>query len=134
MTLTQMETVRDEVLGGSNGRRDQTFRLCQTPVLAGSLTLTVDQGDGAEGWTEVSDFYASTPTSLHYVLNRTTGEVRFGDGVHGAIPIANVSNPGGERRRDRVPVRRRTAGNVGAGTLHALRNAVPGIDDAGVST
>ena len=73
MTLTQMETVHDEVLGGSTGRRDQTFTLAQTPVLAGSLTLTVDQGEGAEVWTEVDDFYSSGPDSRHYVLNPEDG-------------------------------------------------------------
>ena len=31
MTLTQMETVRDEVLGGSTGQRDQVFRLTRRP-------------------------------------------------------------------------------------------------------
>ncbi len=33
MRLLQMETVRNEVLGGSTGRRDQIFRLSNTPVL-----------------------------------------------------------------------------------------------------
>jgi predicted phage baseplate assembly protein len=132
MTLTQMETVRDEVLGGSNGRRDQTFRLDQTPVLAGTLSLTVDQGDGAEVWAEVGDFYASGPGSQHYVLNRTTGEVRFGDGIHGAIPIANITNPGANVVASEYRYGGGTSGNVAAGALHALRNAVDGIDDSGV--
>lgn len=132
LTLTQMETVSDEVLGGSDGRRDQTFRLSQTPVLAGSLILAVDQGEGAEVWTEVGDFYASTAKSQHYVLNRTTGEIRFGDGVRGEIPIANVNNPGANVVATEYRYGGGTGGNVGAGALHALRNAVPGIDEVGV--
>jgi predicted phage baseplate assembly protein len=133
MTLTQMETVRAEVLGGSTGRRDQTFRLSQIPVVAGSLTLTVDEGEGPRNWVEVADFFGSDPRGQHYVLNRTTGEVRFGDGEHGAIPIANASNPGGNVVAVEYRYGGGTSGNVAAGTLNALRNAVAGIDDAGVN-
>lgn len=132
MTLTQMETVRAEVLGGSTGRPDQVFRLSQTPVLDGSLVLTVDEGAGIETWTEVGDFYASSATDLHYVLNRTTGEVRFGDGLHGAIPIANAANPGANVIAAEYRYGGGASGNVGPGVLHMLRSAVDGIDDGGV--
>src|SRR6266545_3675900 len=93
MRLTQMETVQQEVLGGSNGRRDQVFTLDNTPVLEGSLHLRIDQGSGFEDWTEVPDFFGSGANDPHYALNRTTGEIRFGDGFRGAIPVANVANP-----------------------------------------
>ncbi len=132
MTLTQMETVRDEVLGGSTGRPDQSFRVASTPVLAGSLDLEVDQGSGPEIWTPVEDFLASGPRDTHYVLNRTTGEIRFGDGRRGAIPIANVNNPGANVVARRYRYGGGAHGNVAAGALHALRNAVPGIDENGV--
>jgi len=132
MTLTQMETVKDEVLGGSTGRPNQTFRVNNTPVLAGSLDLEVDQGSGPEIWTEVEDFLASTSRDLHYILNRTTGEVRFGDGRRGAIPIANVNNPGANVVARRYRYGGGTKGNVPAGALHALRNSVPGVDENGV--
>ncbi len=133
MRLTQMETVRREVLGGSTGRRDQVFRLGNTPVLAGSLRLEVDQGSGPEIWVEVGDFFASGPNDPHYALNRTTGEIRFGDGFHGAIPIANVSNPGANIVADEYRFGGGTKGNVAAGTLKALRSAVEGIDDNAIT-
>lgn len=133
MRLTQMETVANEVLGGSNGRRDQVFRVDNTPVLSGSLRLEIDQGSGFEEWSEVTDFFGSGPDDRHYVLNRTTGEVRFGDGFNGAIPIANVAN----RSANVVAAEYRfgggTHGNVSGGTLNALRNAVDGIDDNGIT-
>lgn len=132
MTLTQMETVSDEVLGGSTGRPSQTFRLANTPVLSDSLSLEVDQGSGPEVWTEVEDFLASSPRDQVYVLNRTTGEVRFGDGRRGAIPIANVNNPGANVVARRYRYGGGTKGNVPAGALHALRSSVPGIDENGV--
>ena len=91
----QAETVRDEVLGGSNGRRDQVFRLASAPVLRDTLRLEIDEGDGFKPWTRVDDFFGSSPTDLHYMLNRTTGEIRFGDGRNGNIPVANPANPEG---------------------------------------
>lgn len=132
MTLTQMETVGDEVLGGSDGRPDQTFRLASTPVLRGSLVLEVDQGSGPEVWQEVDDFLASSPRDPHYVLNRTTGEIRFGDGRRGAVPIANVANPGANVVARSYRYGGGTHGNVPAGTLRALRSAVTGIEENGV--
>ncbi|ACZ30969.1 conserved hypothetical protein [Xylanimonas cellulosilytica DSM 15894] len=132
MTLTQMETVEGEVLGGSNGRRDQVFALSQTPVLDGSLTLTVDQRSGAETWREVPDLYAQGPADPVFVLNRTTGEIRFGDGVHGAVPIANPDNPGANVVAASYRYGGGTSGNVAAGTLTMLRSALEGIDDATV--
>jgi predicted phage baseplate assembly protein len=133
MRLTQMETVVNEVLGGSNGRRDQVFRLENVPVLEGSLVLEIDQGSGYEVWTEVDDFFASGPNDLHYTLNRTTGEIRFGDGFNGAIPIAAVNNPGSNVVATQYRYGGGTKGNVPGGTLNALRNAVTGIDDNGIT-
>ena len=63
----QAETLRDEVLGGSNGRRDQVFRLADAPVLHDTLRLEVDEGNGYEVWTRVDDFFGSSPTDQHYV-------------------------------------------------------------------
>ncbi len=129
MRLTQMETVQQEVLGGSNGRRDQVFTLDNTPVLEGSLHLRIDQGSGFEDWTEVPDFFGSGANDPHYALNRTTGEIRFGDGFRGAIPVANVANPSANVVAAEYRYGGGTQGNVPPGTLRALRNAVEGIDD-----
>jgi predicted phage baseplate assembly protein len=133
MRLTQMETVEQEVLGGSNGRRDQVFRVDNTPVLEGSLDLEIDQGSGFEEWTEVPDFFGSGPNDPHYVLNPTTGEIRFGDGFRGAIPIANVANPSANVVAREYRYGGGTQGNVPGGTLRALRNAVDGIDDNAIT-
>src|SRR5438067_8992355 len=44
----------------------------------------------------MSDLFGSMPTDLHYVMYRTSGDIRFGDGFSGAIPVANAANPGGD--------------------------------------
>ena len=51
VAVRQAETVRDEVLGGSNGRRDRVFRLASAPVLRDTLRLEIDEGSGPEIWT-----------------------------------------------------------------------------------
>ena len=129
IAVRQAETVRDEVLGGSNGRRDQVFRLANTPVLHGSLRLEIDEGNGGELWTRVDDFFGSTPTDHHYVLNRTTGDIRFGDGRNGSIPVANAANPESNiiAREYRFGGGKR--GNVPAGAIKTLLTAIDGIDD-----
>ena len=129
----QAETIRDEVLGGSNGRRDQVLRLASTPVLADSLRLEVDEGDNYQPWTRVDDFFASSPGDPHFVLNRTTGEIRFGDGLNGHIPVANPNNPdtGVIAREYRIGGGKR--GNVPAGALKTLPTPIDGVDDNAVS-
>lgn len=131
--VEQAETVNDEVLGGSNGRRDQVFRLASAPVLSGTLKLEIDQGDGYQPWVQVADFFGSSPTDLHYVLDRTSGEVRLGDGVNGAIAVANVNNAGANvvAREYRFGGGKRA--NVLANTINTLITPIEGIDDNAVT-
>jgi predicted phage baseplate assembly protein len=125
----QAETIDGEILGGSNGRPEQVLRLASAPVLDGTLRLVVDEGDGEHIWQEVGDFLASGPDDTHYLLNRTTGEIRFGDGREGRIPVANPS-----RRANIIARQYRFGGglrgNVGASEISSLRGAVGGVDSA----
>jgi predicted phage baseplate assembly protein len=124
----QAETILDEVLGGSNGRRDQVFRLGNTPVVGDSSRLEVDEGSGYQPWTRVDDLFGSGANDPHYVLNRTNGEIRFGDGVNGRIPVANVDNATANviAREYRFGGGKR--GNVLAGALQTLVTSIDGVD------
>jgi len=128
-SVLQAETAQFEVLGGSNGRRDQVFQLANVPVLKGTLQLEIDQGNGPEPWTEVTDFFGSTPTDLHYVLDRTSGEIRFGDGLNGAIPVANASNPDGNVVAHEYRFGGGKKGNVPAKAIKTLSASIDGVDD-----
>lgn len=130
--VEQAETIRNEILGGSDGSRNQTFRLGNTPVLKGSLALHIQQSEGGpDTWTEVDDLFGNKPTDMVYVLDRTTGAVRTGDGVNGEIPVAYLPNAanvvaheyrtGGGKR-----------GNVKAGVINTLVTPIIGIDDNAV--
>jgi predicted phage baseplate assembly protein len=128
----QAQTVDAEALGRATGLDDQVFTLANRPVLAGTLQLTVDEGQGDEPWQERPDFFASAPDDRHYVLNRSTGEVRFGRGKQLRVPIANPNRP--------INVVAHTYrfggganGNVAAGLVTNLRGNVAGIDAGAVT-
>jgi predicted phage baseplate assembly protein len=129
----QAETIQFETLGGSNGRRDQVFTLSETPVLPGSLDLQVDDGQGFASWTEVGDFFGSAPDDKVSVINRTSGEVRFGDGVNGSIPAGNETSPNANILALKYRVGGGKRGNVAAGKIKTLVSSVDGIDPSGVS-
>jgi predicted phage baseplate assembly protein len=133
VTATQAETIRDEVLGGSDGRPHQTMQLNSSPVLAGSLQLEVDEGRGPKRWEVRPDFLDSSPTAQHCVLNRTTGMIQFGDGLrHGEIPAANPQNTTGNIVAREYRVGGGPRGNVAARSLTTLLTPVAGIDEDNV--
>ena len=127
-------TVRDEVLGTSDGRPDQRFDLVHRPVLprrpGEEVVVTVD-GD-RQVWTEVADFASSGPTDCHCRIDPSLGQVQFGPRIrhpdgstvqHGAVP------PFGARiELPRYRTGGGAAGNVGAGTLTGLRSTLPYVD------
>lgn len=127
VNVTQAETFEFEAVGGSNGEIDQQLRLRHSPVIAGSLLLEVDEGAGYEQWQEVADFFGSAGVDPHYVLNRATGEIRFGDGTNGRVPVANARN-----RRNIRAVNYRAGGgkrgNVGVGKINTLLDSLNGIE------
>ncbi|HXH90984.1 MAG TPA: putative baseplate assembly protein, partial [Thermoanaerobaculia bacterium] len=141
-TARQATTIRDEILGDSDGRPEQKFTLASSPVVDrdraeravtknGVVTITsvrleIDEGLGFELWQEVDDFYASGPGDMHFRCNHTTGEILFGDGDHGRIPTANpTGEPNVIAREYRSGGGR--AGNVGAGQITAMQTSVDGV-------
>lgn len=148
----QARTVLDEILGSSTGEQNQIFRFQQTPVIEGEevriqealtdeereqlvlaqgedtvLTITDEPGRVLATWirwTEAPEFFDSDANSRHYRLDRHTGEIEFGDGIHGRIPPAGGDNivafkyqAGGG-----------AAGNVKAGEINTTVTAVAGVD------
>lgn len=136
--VRQYAHVSSENPGTGTGEPDQTVTLANTPVIVDSVTLTVN----GETWTRVDDILtadsevpvrrarslpteplpASDPEKANvYTVDRESGEIRFGDGLHGARPSRNAvirvsySYGGG------------TAGNVGIGAVKkspALTNGI----------
>jgi predicted phage baseplate assembly protein len=127
------QTVQNEVVGGSNGAPKQTFTLSSTPVLDGTLELTIDEGSGPEPWTEVDDFSGSGATDTVYLLDPTTGVITLGDGVQGHIPVANLTNPSGSIVAVRYQFGGGVASNIPAGTSLTLMTGIAGIDTGALS-
>lgn len=134
VAATQTQTAQDEVLGGSDGSRNQVFQLANTPVVVDTLMLEVNEiGTIYDVWTRVDDFFRSSPSDRHYVLDRTSGEVRFGDGVNGSIPIGNVDNADANVVARLYRFGGGKSGNVSAGTLKTLLTSISGIDENGIT-
>jgi predicted phage baseplate assembly protein len=148
----QARTIRNEILGSSTGIKNQKFRFQQVPVIEREevrvlevltdnereqllaergadavLTITDQRGKVLQTWvrwTEVMEFFDSDRTSRNYRLDRATGEIEFGDGVHGRIPPA-----GGDNIQAFAYQRGGGAsGNVAPGEITSAVTAVAGVD------
>ena len=146
----QAKTIKDEIIGSSDGGVNQSFFFTNTSVLHDEKLrvreiLTEDMKqflldyNGEESiieisvndkketwvlWKEVSDFFDSRESDRHYVLDRATGEVRFGDGTHGKVPPLGDDNIkvfsyqyGGGK-----------GGNVKSGEIKTLKSAIASVD------
>jgi predicted phage baseplate assembly protein len=145
MSATQAVTFTGEVLGGSDGTPNQTFTVANTPVMVLdipqtvlnsdgttvtviSLQLTVDEGQGFLTWQQVDDFFSATATDRVFTVDRNTGQVTFGSGDHGRIPIANSTEPDANIVAQSYRAGGGSEGNVAAGAISQIQNYVPSIN------
>lgn len=98
--VTQRAHVSVERLGLGTGDPDQMVALVNTPVIPGSVQVMV----GDQLWQETDDLLSapsevpsgdasaqstsSASTSAVFTVDRESGRIRFGDGLHGARPGA----------------------------------------------
>jgi hypothetical protein len=146
----QVETVTDEVLGSSIGEKDQVFKLIKGS--ATSADLWVREGlliseeervdlslDGIRiqeikdrtgkvvdnwiQWKEVEELFDSGPRDRDYILDGASGEIIFGDGIHGMIPPIG---------RDNIKASYKfgggVSGNVAEGEINTIKSPVAGVD------
>jgi len=145
-------TIKDEILGSSNGEPGQTFKLAKIPVLEGQqilieephigtadiVSISAEEGEDAVQetldesgkplsvrvrWHEVSGFELSQPSSRHYTIDRASGLISFGDGQRGMIPPQGVKNIIAGQYATGGGAR----GNVSAGALNKLRKSIARI-------
>jgi predicted phage baseplate assembly protein len=120
-----LSTVREEIVGISEGYPDQTFELRRKPAQPGSLDLWIEvEGQEPERWRPVEDFLASGPEDPHYRLNATAGMIHFGDGRRGRIPVAGAEIIAREYRYGGG-----TAGNVGVGLINTPLTSLVGVEE-----
>ncbi|WP_341679310.1 baseplate J/gp47 family protein [Niveibacterium sp. SC-1] len=120
--IDQRVSLGGRVLGVSSGAPDQQFVLPQTSCDADSLQIQVEEpGLGYRPWTRVDDLAAISAdpqiarAAAAYELDAEAGTLRFGDGVRGRVPEAQM--------RIRLASGRfggGTGGNLPAGSLTAI--------------
>jgi hypothetical protein len=131
--VMQLQHVSGELLPPGTGEPDQSANLSQSPVLDGSVTVTVTTAQGAATvFHEVSDLFLAgaevpvpdlrlppgsplpPPADPNvFLLDAEAGVVTFGDGAHGTRP------PEQSILRADYDYSAGSAGNVGAGSINS---------------
>uniref|UniRef100_A0AAU2AGG8 Baseplate assembly protein n=1 Tax=Streptomyces sp. NBC_00093 TaxID=2975649 RepID=A0AAU2AGG8_9ACTN len=138
VAATAARTIRDEPLQpvqtpGASGLRRMT--LSQTPILAGSVVIEVDDDTGGDvfgtttgstsstssRWREVESLAAYGADDPVFTVDHATGEVTFGDGVNGTAVPPGFRNV----RAVRYRVGGGSAGAVRAGAVNSVVTALP---------
>lgn len=95
--VTQGVSVREELVGSSNGTASQEFALLRGPLFDGTQVLQVDE-TGAQNWvnyTPFPSFSKSRATDRHYTMGTDEegiGTAKFGNGKKGRIPPLGTDN------------------------------------------
>jgi len=126
-------TVRDEIVGRSDGTPGQIFKLQHTPLLARDPqldTLIVEApGIAPERWQEVRDFASSGPDDRHFTLDSLDGTLTLGPALlqpDGGVYRFGVAPPKGSLLRfSRYQHGGGVAGNVPRGALAVLKSSIP---------
>ncbi len=134
--VSQRTRVANELLPAGTGEPDQWVTLSQTPVVPGSVQLSVTANGTTAPWREVPDLSAApaevpspdprqppgasppdnrvvNPSARVFAVDAESGAVTFGDGTRGARP------PFGAVLRATYDFGAGTAGNVGAGAVNS---------------
>jgi predicted phage baseplate assembly protein len=112
-----------ELLGYGEGRPGQELRLSKRPVLPGSVEIQVAAPADTTGvlswlnWRAIDDLIAAKPAERVFVLDPESGTIRFGDGLHGLMPL-----PGEAIRCRSYRHGGGVAGNVGAGRINRIQS------------
>lgn len=149
----QAETIKDEILGSSNGTQSQTFTLRMAPLISEDIWIneinTISEAEKEEllkegefeiievkdeknnltefwvKWKSAEDLFESTKNDRHYEIDRFSGGVKFGNGIHGKIPSIGNNNlkatylKGGGFN-----------GNKQAQEIKELKSSIPYVDKA----
>ena len=130
--VEQRARVMAEPLGEGNGQPDQARRLAKAPVLADSVSVQVLTPQRGDPWRPIDDLLAAGPEIVvedlrrppgvaapapapadRFALDAESGEIRFGDGLHGRRP------PDGARLFATYDFSVGAAGNVAKGAINS---------------
>jgi predicted phage baseplate assembly protein len=131
-TARHAVTVRDEVLGRSDGTAGQVFALKNTPILArdarDKLLVELPSGE-IEVWQEKDDFADSHEGDRHYTLERASGELALGPSLlqpNGKVYSFGAIPPKGSRlRMTRYQYGGGSGGNFPPAALSVMKSSIP---------
>jgi hypothetical protein len=147
---TQALTLENEILGSGNGTPNQIFYSARTPILdklilevrepqlpAKTELTRILEEEGEEAiknikesqkedefwvrWHEVNDFLESDHSDRHFVVERLSGEIRFGNGTKGMLPPLGANNI----RLCIYKTGGGTSGNKPVNSINQLRTSLP---------
>ncbi|GGZ39970.1 putative baseplate assembly protein [Streptomyces inusitatus] len=132
-SATATRTIRDEPLQPVQGPpgAGRRMTLSQVPILEGSVVIEVDDDPGGDvfgttaavtsRWRETPGLAGHGPADRVFTVDHETGEIAFGDGVHGAAVPPGFRNV----RAVRYRVGGGSAGSVRAGAVGTVVTALP---------
>lgn len=89
--VDQLRTLRDRIVGQSDGRPDQVVQLPATNVDPSSLVVQVESPEhGFVAWGLVDDLGAAHRDAEVFRLDPEAGTIHFGDGARGRIPPTSM--------------------------------------------
>lgn len=93
LPVVEGRTVTGEVVGASDGSPNQMFPLTQSPVLSGSIRVSVAEPGGTTRWQVVESLAGSSPADRHCVVQRDASgrAVLLFGGQHGLAPPAGTA-------------------------------------------
>ena len=106
----------------SQGMAREVFRLKRAPVVAGSTEVHVKSKDLEVRWREELQWDRIGPHESAYVLSPESGEITFGDGKRGRVPVAKGEIRATYKHGGGI------AGNVAAGSLSSIVNGPEGLE------
>ena len=126
-------TLLNEVIGYSEGRPGQVFKLANYPILSRKPEtdhLVVDTPDGErQQWREVSDFAECSADDRCYTLDNLDGTITFGPALlqpNGSIAHFGAVPPRGSALRfSRYQYGGGVSGNVASNTISILKSSIP---------
>jgi len=138
VSISQRARIIGEQLPAGTGEPDQLLQLSRSPILPGTVRLTVSPARESAVWREIEDLGIAGPEvkvpdlrlppgtepdvsgpTLVFTVNAESGEIQCGDGLRGTRP------PEGAALRADYEYSLGKAGNVGAGSINTSP-ALPG--------
>lgn len=141
------DSYKNEIIGSGTGAPGQSFHVSHPALLPG-LELYVDEGsvpsdnelqmmasDGIAApyykekdcvwvkYKEVPNFYSSNAFSRHFVIDYSSGQIQFGDGIHGVNPPKRKFNI----MATSYKVGGGAAGNIAAHKIQFIMQSIPYI-------